>query len=53
MSLGYVTCAHAHCFATFIGAPGDLCDDCRECNDDPDALECNGCDNDSGEDGSP
>jgi hypothetical protein len=46
---GYVHCAHTSCFAVIIGKPGDLCEDCEECNPDRDAHDCEGCDNDRGE----
>lgn len=43
-SVGYTHCAHVHCFAIIIGKDGDLCDDCKECNSDPNASYCEGCD---------
>lgn len=45
--MGYMTCSHEHCFAEFIGRPGDLCDDCKDADmGSPDGSFCNGCEHD-------
>ena len=49
-SLGYVICAHAHCCATIIGRPGDLCPDCEPYGPVGDVRGwCEGCDYDEPE----
>lgn len=47
VATGYVHCSHRSCFAIIIGRPGDVCDDCRACDENPHAIDCDGCDNDA------
>jgi hypothetical protein len=43
---GYMHCSHDHCFATIIGRPGDLCEDCRLEDIGNEDSSCDGCDHD-------